>query len=105
MKKTLSAEAVKTEVVCELALIRLEEASPRKGTLMDRAGPSARVLVDDGTTVILAATGTPAELEQLMLRLAGFEIKEVVRTGPVSIDSGSYAKAPHPQAWTLVNSR
>ena len=74
-------------MTCELILLRIEDGSRRRGTLVDRAGPRAHVLDDRDGVVILAAIGTPQELEQLLERLRGFEITEVIRSQPLTMSA------------------
>jgi hypothetical protein len=66
-------------------LLRVEDGSRRRGTLVDRAGPRAHVLDDRDGVVILAAIGTPHELDQVLRRLAGFEITQVTRSQALDI--------------------
>lgn len=73
------------QVTCELMLLRVEDGSRRRGTLVDRAGPRAHVLEDRGGVVILAAIGSSKELEQLLGRLRGFEITDIVRSQVLSM--------------------
>jgi acetolactate synthase-1/3 small subunit len=72
-------------VECELMLIRIENAAQRRGALVDRAGPNARVVAEVEDVVILAVTGTGDELDQLVQRLRGFDVKGIARTGIVSM--------------------
>ncbi len=74
-------------VTCELMLLRVEDGSRRRGTLVDRAGPRAHVLKDRDGVVILAAIGSPEELEHLLARLRGFEITEVVRSATLAMSA------------------
>ena len=81
------SDGADAKVTCELILLRIEDGSRRRGTLVDRAGPRAHVLDDRDGVVILAAIGTPQELEQLLERLRGFEITEVIRSQPLTMSA------------------
>lgn len=74
-------------MTCELTLLRIQDGSRRRGTLVDRAGPRAHVLDDRDGVVILAAIGAPQELEQLLERLRGFEITDVIRSQPLTMSA------------------
>ena len=78
-------------VECGLMLLRIEDGGRRRGALVDRAGPTARVLEDRAGVVILAVTGTPVELQQTFERLRGFEITGVVRSKPLAISAARVA--------------
>jgi len=73
-------------------LLRVEDGSRRRGVLVDRAGPQARVLDDRDGIIILAATGTAAELDRMLDRLSGFEITDIVRPDPVSIGAARISR-------------
>lgn len=77
-------------VTCELMLLRVEDGSRRRGTLVDRAGPRAHVLKDRDGVVILAAIGSPEELGQLLARLRGFEITDIVRSATLVMSSNGH---------------
>ena len=81
------SEGADAQVTCELMLLRVEDGSRRRGTLVDRAGSRAHVLDDRAGVVVLAAIGTPRELEQLLGRLRGFEITQVVRSHPLTMSA------------------
>ncbi len=81
------SEGADAHVTCELMLLRVEDGSRRRGTLVDRAGPRAHVLDDRGGVVILAAIGTPQELEQLLGRLGGFEITDIARSHALTMST------------------
>ena len=71
---------------CELILIRVVEADQRIGQLRDRAGPNARVMVQEPGVVILAAIGPSEVLDDLLdSRLRGFAVTEIVRTGTAAM--------------------
>lgn len=60
-----------------LLLLRVDDGSRRRGILMDRAGPKARVLSEhDGVDDFLA-------------RLAGFDVTEVVRSETLRVATGA----------------
>lgn len=84
-------------VECELMLIRVENGASRRGALVDRAGPNARVVAEVEGIVILAVTGTGDELDDMLQRLRGFDIKGIARTGIVSmmIDETHPHAVPH----------
>jgi hypothetical protein len=79
------SEGADEQVTCQLLLLRVEDGSRRRGTLVDRAGPRAHILDDRDGFVILAAIGAPAELERLLQRLRGFEITQVARSETLDI--------------------
>jgi acetolactate synthase I/III small subunit len=71
---------------CELMLIRVVDPEPGNGALRERAGPFARVLVQEPGVVVLAASGSTEELDDLLAtRLRGFKITEIVRTGTAAM--------------------
>jgi acetolactate synthase I/III small subunit len=72
-------------VECELILIRVENGASRRGSLVDRAGPNARVVAQVDDVVILAVTGSGDELDDVLQRLRGFDVKGIARTGIVSM--------------------
>ncbi len=72
-------------MVCGLMLLRVEDGGRRRGALVDRAGSQARVLDDRDGVVVLVATGTTQELDDMLHRLRGFEISDVVRGESLSI--------------------
>lgn len=84
-------------VECELILIRVENGASRRGALVDRAGPNARVVAEVDDIVILAVTGTGDELDDVLQRLRGFDVKGIARTGIVSmmIDETHPHAVPH----------
>ncbi len=84
-------------VECELMLIRIENAAQRRGALVDRAGPNARVVAEVEDVVILAVNGTSDELDQMLERLRGFDVKGIARTGIVSmmVDETHPHAVPH----------
>ena len=84
-------------VECELMLIRIENAAQRRGTLVDRAGSNARVVAEVDDVVILAVSGTGDELDQMLERLRGFDVKGIARTGIVSmmVDETHPHAVPH----------
>ncbi len=84
-------------VECELMLIRIENAAQRRGTLVDRAGPNARVVAEVEDVIVLAVNGTSDELDQLLERLRGFDVKGIARTGIVSmmVDETHPHAVPH----------
>jgi len=59
--------------------MRIEDGGRRRGVLVDRAGPSARILSEHNGVVILAAVLHPHEVDDCLARLNGFEVTEVVR--------------------------
>ncbi|MDQ6884698.1 MAG: hypothetical protein M3077_10775 [Candidatus Dormibacteraeota bacterium] len=85
------AESART-VLCGLMLVRIEDGGRRRGALVDRAGSQARVLDDRDGVVILAATGTTQQLDDMLHRLRGFEISNVVRSEPLSISGARLSR-------------
>jgi len=78
-------------------LIRVANGASRRGALVDRAGPNARVVAEVDDVVILAVTGTGDELDDMLKRLRGFDVKGIARTGIVSmmIDETHPHAVPH----------
>ena len=72
-----------------LVLMRVENGGRRRGVLIDRAGPSARVLSEHNGVVILAAVLRPDEVDACLARLGGFEITEVVRSETLRVANGA----------------
>jgi hypothetical protein len=57
--------------------------------LIDRAGPSARILSEHNGVVILAAVLRPEEADGYLARLGGFEVTEVVRSETLRVPNGA----------------
>jgi len=72
-----------------LVLMRIEDGGRRRGVLIDRAGPSARILSERNGVVILAAVVRPDEVDDWLNRLGGFEITEVVRSETLRVANGA----------------
>jgi hypothetical protein len=72
-----------------LLLLRVDDGSRRRGILMDRAGPKARVLSEHDGVVILAAVLRPCDVDDFLARLAGFDVAEVVRSETLRVASGA----------------
>jgi hypothetical protein len=72
-----------------LVLMRVEDGGRRRGVLIDRAGPSARILSEHNGVVILAAVLRPDEVDDCLNRLNGFEVTEVVRSETVRVANGA----------------
>jgi hypothetical protein len=72
-----------------LVLLRVEDGGRRRGVLIDRAGPSARMLSEHDGVVILAAVLRPDEVDAYLARLTGFEITEVVRGETLRVRNGA----------------
>jgi len=71
-----------------LVLMRVEDGG-RRGVLMDRAGPNARILSEHNGVVILAAVVRPNEVDDCLTRLSGFEVTEVVRSETLRVANGA----------------
>ena len=72
-----------------LVLMRIEDGGRRRGVLIDRAGPSARIISERNGVVILAAVVRPDEVDDWLNRLGGFEITEVVRSETLRVANGA----------------
>jgi hypothetical protein len=72
-----------------LVLMRIEDGGRRRGVLIDRAGPSARILSELNGVVILAAVLRPNEVDDCLARLNGFEVTEVVRSETLRVPNGA----------------
>jgi hypothetical protein len=72
-----------------LVLMRVEDGGRRRGVLVDRAGPSARILSEHNGVVILAAVLRPGEVDDCLGRLHGFEVTEVVRSETLRVPNGA----------------
>ena len=72
-----------------LVLMRIEDGGRRRGVLIDRAGPGARILSERNGVVILAAVVRPGEVDDWLNRLGGFEITEVVRSETLRVANGA----------------
>lgn len=72
-----------------LLLLRIEDGGRRRGVLIDRAGPSARILSEHNGVVILAAVVRPDEVDECLARLRGFEVTEVVRGETLRVRNGA----------------
>jgi hypothetical protein len=72
-----------------LVLMRVEDGGRRRGVLIDRAGPSARILSEHNGVVVLAAVLRPDEVEGVLKRLSGFEVTEVVRSETIRVANGA----------------
>jgi hypothetical protein len=72
-----------------LVLMRIEDGGRRRGVLVDRAGPSARILSEHNGVVILAAVLHPHEVDDCLARLNGFEVTEVVRSETLRVPNGA----------------
>ena len=72
-----------------LVLMRVEDGGRRRGVLIDRAGPNARILSEHNGVVILAAVVRPDEVDDCLRRLSGFEISEVVRSETLRVANGA----------------
>jgi hypothetical protein len=72
-----------------LVLLRVEDGGRRRGVLIDRAGPSARILSDHNGVIVLAAVLRPDEADGYLARLGGFEITEVVRSETLRVPNGA----------------
>ncbi|MGH8262104.1 MAG: hypothetical protein ACRET4_01380, partial [Steroidobacteraceae bacterium] len=78
----------------ELLLIKLEVTQERRvafDALIARDG--ARVIADQGTSIIIELTSSEAAVTRLVQELAGVaSIREVVRSGALGIGQGGAAK-------------
>jgi hypothetical protein len=72
-----------------LVLMRVEDGGRRRGVLIDRAGPSARILSEHNGVVILAVVLRPEDADDYLARLGGFEITEVVRSETLRVPNGA----------------
>jgi hypothetical protein len=72
-----------------LVLMRIEDGGRRRGVLIDRAGPTARILSEHNGVVILAAVVRPDEVDGVLGRLSGFEVTEVVRSETLRVANGA----------------
>jgi hypothetical protein len=72
-----------------LVLMRIEDGGRRRGVLIDRAGPSARIISEHNGVVILAAVLRPDEVDGCLARLNGFEVTEVVRSETLRVPNGA----------------
>ena len=72
-----------------LVLLRVEDGGRRRGVLIDRAGPSARILSEHNGVVVLAAILRPDEVEGVLKQLSGFEVTEVVRSETIRVANGA----------------
>jgi hypothetical protein len=72
-----------------LVLMRIENGGRRRGVLIDRAGPSTRILSEHNGVVILAAVLRPHEVDDCLARLNGFEVSEVVRSETLRVPNGA----------------
>jgi hypothetical protein len=69
--------------------MRVEDGGRRRGVLIDRAGPSARILSEHNGVVILAVVLRPEDADDYLARLGGFEITEVVRSETLRVPNGA----------------
>ena len=72
-----------------LVLMRVEDGGRRRGVLIDRAGPSARIISEHNGVVILAAVLHPDEVDAYLKQLNGFEVTEVVRSETLRVPNGA----------------
>ena len=72
-----------------LVLMRVEDGGRRRGVLIDRAGPNARILSEHNGVVILAAVLRPDEADDYLARLGGFDVTEVVRSETLRVPNGA----------------
>ncbi len=72
-----------------LVMLRVEDGGRRRGVLIDRAGPSARILSEHNGVVILAAVLRPDEVDDCLARLNGFQVTEVVRSETLRVANGT----------------
>ena len=71
-----------------LVLMRVEDGGRRRGVLIDRAGPSARIISEHNGVVILAAVLHPDAVDAYLKQLNGFEVTEVVRSETLRVRNG-----------------
>lgn len=79
-----------TSVSVELMLIKLEtEQAEREIILAIARELEAKIVDDNGTSVILQVTADSRQLDELINRMRAFSILEICRTGCVSLEKGS----------------
>lgn len=92
--KKVEVLSEENSVVCELAVIKICTDNKNANTLLGVTAKYHASVVDIGEhSVTFRASGTPAELDNLIAELSGFKITEMVRTGLTSLQRGDVCLA------------